>query len=111
MSYRWFLSALTLLVVGWSVDAVAQSVPPTDFVTGDSATLTVDALPLHAEVRLDGVRLGTAHDLAGRAVSVLPGDHVVQISAAGHLTNLVQVVGASNWATRVQVYLVPDRRP
>ena len=112
MSYRWLLSALTLLAVGgWSVDAPAQPVLAANTITGESATLTVDALPLHAEVRLDGARLGSAHDLVGRALSVLPGDHVVQISAQGHLTNLVPVVGTSNWATRVQVHLVPDRQP
>ena len=111
MSYRWLLFAVTLTVIGWWGDDVAQASPQTDFVVGDSATLTVDALPLDAEVRLDGVRLGTAHDLAGRAVAVLPGQHVVQISAEGHLTNLVPVVGTSNWATRIQVYLVPDRQP
>lgn len=111
MSYRWLLSALTLIVIGWSAEAGAQMELPTDTVTGNNATFTIDVLPLQAEVRLDGVRLGTAHDLIALALPVLPGDHVVQISADGHLTNLVQVVGVPNWATRVQVHLVPDRRP
>jgi hypothetical protein len=110
MSYRCLLSALTLIVIGWSVEAGAQELL-TDTVTGDSATFTIDVLPLQAEVRLDGVRIGTAHDLLALALPVLPGDHVVQISADGHLTNLVQVFGVPNWATRVQVHLVPDRRP
>jgi hypothetical protein len=35
----------------------------------------------------------------------------VQISAEGHLTSVVQAPGVSNWATRVQVQLVPNRRP
>lgn len=110
MSYRWLLSAVTLIVIGWSVDASAQA-PTGGTVTGDSATITVDALPLEAEVILDGVRIGTAHDLINRALTVVPGYHLVQISAQGHLTNVVEVPGIRDWATRVQVLLVPDRRP
>ena len=110
MSYRWLLSAVTLIVIGWSVEAPAESLNPSMYVvTGDNATLTIDVLPLGAEVRLDGVRLGTAQDLIARALPVIPGYHVVQVSAQGHLTNLVQVVGTPNWSTRVQIHLVPDR--
>jgi hypothetical protein len=110
MSYRWLLSAMTLFVIGWSADASAQA-PTGGTVTGDSATITVDALPLEAEVLLDGVRIGTAHDLINRGLTVIPGYHLIQVSAQGHLTNLVEVPGIRDWATRVQVYLVPDRRP
>ena len=113
MRFRLVLVTVTLMAVcGWWTQALAQGVPMSGtIVPGDSAILTVDALPLQAEVRLDGVPLGTAHDLIARVLPVVPGDHVVQISAEGHLTSLVQVPGISNWATRVQVQLVPDRRP
>jgi len=110
MSYRWLLSAATVIVIGWSADAFAQA-PTGGTITGDSATITVDALPLQADVLLDGVRIGTAHDLINLPLSVLPGYHTVQVSAQGHLTNLVEVPGIRDWATRVQVYLVPERRP
>jgi hypothetical protein len=111
MSYRWLVSALPLIFVAWSAQAGADAQLPTDIVTGNNGTLTIDVWPLQAEVRLDGVRLGTAHDLVALALPILPGDHVVQISADGHLTSLVQVTGVPNWASRIQVQLVPDRRP
>jgi PEGA domain-containing protein len=92
---------------GWWAVASAQS---TNYVTGDSATLTVDVRPLNAQVKLDGVSIGTGHDLGARALAMFPGDHVVEVSADGYLTSVVQVPGTSNWATRVQLQLVPDRR-
>ena len=72
--------------------------------------MTVDASPLQAEVRLDGVIIGTAHDLINRPLAVVPGQHLVQVSAAGYLTTLVPVPSIPQWASRVQVVLVPDRR-
>jgi hypothetical protein len=80
-------------------------------VVGDSGTLIVDVLPLQAEVRLDGARLGTAHDLVGAAIPVLAGDHVVEVTANGHVTTVVSVSNISDWATRVHVQLVPERHP
>jgi PEGA domain-containing protein len=106
MAYRWVrLGLIVFTVCGFWSPAEAEVVP------SDSSTLTVDALPLEAEVLLDGVRLGTARDLISRALPVLPGDHVVQVSAAGYLRSFVTVPGIPNWTTRVEVYLVPDRRP
>ena len=46
-------------------------------------TLIVDALPLEAKVLVDGRDIGTASDLTGKAVSVPPGSHTVEISAPG----------------------------
>jgi hypothetical protein len=106
MSDRWVsLGVIVLTLCGfWSL-AGAEIIP------GGSSTLTVDALPLEAEVRLDGVPLGTARDLISRSLPMLPGDHVVQVSAAGYLSTVLSVPGIANWASRVDVQLVPDRRP
>ena len=77
---------------------------------GESATLTIDVVPLHAEVRLNGVPLGTAHDLISQAVPVTPGKHVVEIGAPGFLPATVTVAATVDWATRIWLQLIPDRR-
>jgi hypothetical protein len=93
---------------GWSAEAAAQTAQA---MAGGSATLTVAALPLQAEVRLDGVRLGSAHDLVARAVPIIPGDHVVEIWAPGYLPGVVSVSSIPHWASHVRLELVPDRQP
>src|SRR5262249_33590807 len=90
--------SLFLLVLGWGSPAAAQGMPQ---VVGNSATLTLDVLPLQAEVRLNGVPIGTAHDLVARPVVVMPGQHVLTMSAPGYLAASVSVVGAEDWTTRV----------
>ncbi len=103
---------LTLMAVcGWWAEATAQGVRTSGYVYGNSATITVAVLPLQAEVRLDGVLLGSAHDLIARAVPVVPGEHIVQVSAAGYLPSVVSVPGYSNWASHINLELVPDRGP
>ena len=68
----WFLGSLALVFAAGSFSGVAADsyVSP---ITGESSTLTIDVVPLSAEVRLDGVSLGTAHDLISQAVAVTPG--------------------------------------
>ncbi|HXJ79428.1 MAG TPA: hypothetical protein VMS64_12210 [Candidatus Methylomirabilis sp.] len=107
------MSVGVMLVVlsGGTTDAAAQGTRPTSIVYGDSATLTVSVLPLQAEVRLDGVLLGSAHELLARALPMLPGDHVVEAWAAGYLPSVVYVPGTPNWASHVRLDLVPDRQP
>jgi len=106
---------VTLLgLCGWCGQASAQG-PRTGYtsysgyVYGDSATLTVTVLPLHAEVRLDGVLIGSGHDLVARAVALVPGDHIVQVSAPGYLPTIVNVPSIPNWASHVNLELVPAR--
>ena len=77
---------------------------------GASSTLTIDVVPLYAEVRLDGVSLGTAHELISQAVAVTPGKHVVEIGAPGFFPSTVTVVATVDWATRVWLQLIPERR-
>jgi len=98
---------LAALCGGWT-EAAAQGLRLTR-IYGDSSTLTVAALPLQAEVRLDGVPLGSAHDLIARTLPMIPGDHVVEISAPGYVPALVNVTGLANWASHVHIELVPDR--
>lgn|SRR5262245_53958711 len=110
MRYRaWLvLGSLALAATGgWVPEAAAQ--PESSRVVGDSSTLTIDVVPLHAEVRLNGVAIGTAHDLISRPIPVIPGNHVVEVVAPGYLTSLVNVGATVDWATRVWLQLVPDR--
>ncbi|HET7876283.1 MAG TPA: PEGA domain-containing protein [Methylomirabilota bacterium] len=78
---------------------------------GNSAIITVDVLPLQADIVLDGLRIGSAHDLVARTVPVTPGPHVLQVSAPGFIPAVMNVPGTANWANRIQIQLVPERKP
>ena len=110
---RWFsvtvLGAMLVCVCGWRGEAMAQGPRYSGYIYGDSAMLTVAVLPLHAEVRLDGVLLGSAHDLVARTVAMVPGNHVVQVSAPGYMPSVVNVPSTPNWASHVYLELVPAR--
>ncbi len=71
--------------------------------------LYINALPIDAEVRLDGVRIGRANDLAASIVDARVGPHQLSFSAPGYepATGLVQVV--RDWTTRVRLTLIPAR--
>jgi hypothetical protein len=77
----------------------------------NASTLTVDVLPHNTEVRLDGVLIGTGHDLVAKSIFVVPGEHRLEFSAPGYLTTEMRVTGIPDWTSRVQLVLVPDRRP
>ena len=110
MCYHWFALLVALVIGGgWWAEASAQ-LPWPSMVRGDTAIITVDVLPLEAEVRLDGVFLGTARQLTAQVVPVRPGAHVVQVSAAGHRPGGVRFSSVRNGVNHVQVELVPDRR-
>jgi hypothetical protein len=49
------------------------------------AALTVEILPLEAQVLLDGKPIGTGRDLVAIAVPVTPGWHTVEVGAPGYL--------------------------
>ena len=102
------LRLLPLLCLTMWGSALAAE-PRHAFLIGNSSTLTVDALPLEAEVRLDGVPIGSAHDLISRPVVVVPGQHVVTVAAPGYLPATVTVRGSEDWTTRVWLKLVPER--
>jgi hypothetical protein len=102
---------MLVALCGWPTESAAQTDWPSTYIYGDNATLTVAVLPLRAEVWLDGVFLGSARDLIAAALPILPGEHVVQVSAPGYLPSVVNVPGTPNWASHVHLELVPDRRP
>jgi hypothetical protein len=114
MSYRRLalgVAAPCLMLValcGWWSAAVAQ---PMGYAPPGSSSLTVTALPLQAEVRLDGVPVGSAHDLVAHPIAMVPGDHVVEIWAPGYLPTAVNVQGEPDFASHINLILVPDRRP
>jgi len=99
--------SLSLALVAWAPDAAAQS--RHTVLVGNSSTLTIDVLPLEAEVLLNGVQIGSAHDLVARPVLVIPGRHIVTVAAKGYLPATLTVLGKEDWTTRVWLKLVPDR--
>jgi hypothetical protein len=106
MTHRWLSLGFALMVVsGWWTAAGAEG-----YIPGGESIVTVDVLPLQAEIRLDGVIVGSAHDMLNRPLPVLPGEHLVQVSARGYLTTSVTVPSIPNWASRVQIVLIPDLR-
>jgi hypothetical protein len=110
MRYRFALALASLAVVVLATGApggVAQGQPP---LYGDSSTLIIDVVPLQAEVRLNGVPIGTAHDLIAHSIPVIPGGHVVEVTAPGYMPTRVDVWAAVNWSTRVWLQLVPERQ-
>jgi hypothetical protein len=94
-------------VGGWTASGAAQM--PKPVIVGESSTITVDVVPLTAEVWLDGVAIGSAHDLVARTIAVVPGQHVLEINAPGYLTTRLNVSADGDWATRVWLQLIPDR--
>lgn len=99
--------SLSLALAAWAPDAAAQ--PRHAVLVGNSATLTIDVLPLEAQVLLNGVQIGSAHDLVARPVLVVPGQHIVTVAARGYLPATLTVRGSEDWTTRVWLKLVPDR--
>ncbi|HYB40483.1 MAG TPA: hypothetical protein VEL75_01870 [Candidatus Methylomirabilis sp.] len=109
MGYRWILPALALVaLLGSSGRTEAQ---PVSYFTGNTGHIVISVLPLTAQVRLDGVPIGTGHDLTARLLAVFPGPHVLEVSAEGYVTSVVNFPGYHDWFTSVDVQLVPDRRP
>ena len=105
----WFLGSLALVFAAGSFSGVAADSYESTTI-GESSTLTIDVVPLNAEVRLDGVSIGTAQQLISQAVAVTPGKHVVEIGAPGFFPATVIVAATVDWATRVWLQLIPERR-
>jgi hypothetical protein len=76
------------------------------------ALVTIEALPLYAEVRLNGALLGSAQEIANRGLAVFGSRaYVVTITAPGHITRRLTLVSNSLIPQRVHVDLVPIRQP
>jgi hypothetical protein len=67
--------------------------------------LIVDALPLAAQVYLDGRPFGSATQLMAHAFPLAPGRHSVWVVASGFKPYSVQFVADSNFSTRLRVAL------
>jgi hypothetical protein len=109
MGYRWLVPVLaSMTLFGLSARTEAQSEL---FVSSNTGNLIFTVLPISAQVRLDGVPIGTARELTGQSLAVVAGSHVVEVSADKHFTSVVDVRGYRGWYTIVEIELVPDRRP
>jgi hypothetical protein len=76
------------------------------------ALITIEALPLNAEVRLNGARLGTALEIANQGLAVYgQRAYTVTITAPGFIPRTLTVVTNSMMPQRVFVDLVPIRTP
>ena len=76
------------------------------------AIVTIEVLPLYAEVRLNGALVGTALEIASRGMAVFGARaYTVHISAPGHLPRTLTLVSNSGMPQRVHVDLVPIRKP
>ena len=76
------------------------------------ALVTIEALPLYSEVRLNGALLGTALEIANKGLAVFGARaYVVTVSAPVHITRRLTLVANSAMPQRVHVDLVPIRQP
>jgi len=72
-------------------------------------SLYINALPIDAQVQLDGVPIGFANDLEARPVETRPGIHTLTFEAPGYEPSSVLVRVVRDWTTRVRLNLVPAR--
>ena len=72
-------------------------------------SLYINALPIDAQVRLDGVPIGFANDLQASPVETRPGIHRLTFEAPGYEPTSVLVRVVRDWTTRVRLNLVPAR--
>ena len=76
------------------------------------ALVTIEALPLYAEVRLNGALVGTALEIANKGLAVFGSRaYIVTITAPGHIERRLTLVANSAMPQRVHVDLVPIRTP
>lgn len=72
-------------------------------------SLYINALPIDAQVLLDGVPIGFANDLEARPVETRPGIHTLTFEAPGYEPTAVLVRVVRDWTTRVRLNMVPAR--
>jgi hypothetical protein len=76
------------------------------------ALVTIEALPLYAEVRLNGALVGSALEIANKGLAVFGARaYVVTVTAPGHITRRLTLVANSSMPQRVHIELVPIRTP
>ncbi|MBI4635968.1 MAG: PEGA domain-containing protein [Candidatus Rokubacteria bacterium] len=74
----------------------------------EPAFLIVDAMPVAAEVFLDGRRLGSAHELVARALPLSRGRHAIRIVSPGFKPYTTAFTADASFPTRIRVVLAPE---
>ena len=97
-----------IAAAGLSLGAAVGTVSTSD--SSNAGTIIIEVRPLQSAVRLDGVPVGTAHDLIARPLYVRPGSHILSVTSPGFIPSTIQVDVRPAWGTRIWVDLVPDRR-
>src|SRR5262245_51047614 len=92
------------MAMGASASASAGSLGPPI-----SSLLVVEAMPLDAEIMLDGKSIGTARERASYALDLAPGQHTIRITAPGHkpLTGRF-VADPAGFMTKIRAVLAPE---
>jgi hypothetical protein len=76
------------------------------------ALVTIEALPLYAEIRLNGAYVGTALEIASKGLAVFGSRaYIVTVTAPGHIERRLTLISNSAMPQRVHVDLVPIRTP
>ena len=71
--------------------------------------LVVEAVPLDAEVTLDGRAVGTARERASYALDLAPGRHTIRITAVGHKPLTARFVAdPGGFMTKIRAVLIPE---
>jgi hypothetical protein len=74
------------------------------------AALTVEVLPLDAQVLLDGRPIGTGRELVAQAIAVAPGWHTVEVAAPGHYSYAGRFVADQHSSANTFVVTLPPIR-
>mgnify|MGYP003576395807 FL=1 len=96
--------AVGALGIAMGADMSARSLGPPI-----PSLLVIEAVPLDAEVTLDGKPVGTARERASYALDLAPGQHTIRITAPGHkpLTGRF-VADPGGFMTKIRAVLVPE---
>jgi len=70
--------------------------------------LIVDAVPLDAEVFLDGRLLGSARELVARALPVAPGRHTIEIVSPRFRSYIARFATDPGFPTRIRATLISE---
>ncbi len=92
--------------VSVSAEAAGQAYRESRF----EAALTLEVLPLDAQVLLDGVPIGSGRELVAQAVAVTPGWHTVDVVAPGYYSYRGRFVADQHSSANGFVVTLPPLR-
>jgi hypothetical protein len=96
--------AVGALVMAMGADMSARSLG-----TPIPSLLVVEAVPLDAEVALDGKPAGTARERASYALDLAPGQHTIRITAPGHKPLTARFIAdPAGFMTKIRAVLVAE---